>query len=363
LLVIDNFEHVAEAAGEVAALLAACPSLMVLATSRAALHLRGEQEVPLAPLGLPPVEQQVSLETAESAAVALFVERAQAVLPSFALSTANAPLVAAICRRLDGLPLALELAAARVKALPPRAMLDRLERRLQVLTAGPRDLPERQQTLRSTLAWSYDLLHAGEKVLFRRLAVFAGGATLQSVEAVCQTAGDLAGDVLDWLVSLVDKSMLWCQEQADGTARYGMLETVREYALEQLAASEDSALVQRLHAAHFLALAETAEPELRGADQTTWLNRLDQDYANLRAALQWMSSSGHLEWALRLAGALTRFWEVRGNNSEGRRVFDDVLNQSRDDETGTLRAARAKALRGSGVRRAWPRRRRSANTG
>ncbi|HUS15292.1 MAG TPA: LuxR C-terminal-related transcriptional regulator [Chloroflexia bacterium] len=322
LLVLDNFEQVLDAAPLVADLLGACAGLRVLVTSRAALRVYGEQESPVPPLALP------AGDAALSEAVRLFVSRAQAVRPDFTLSPADAETVAAICRRLDGLPLAIELAAARSKTLAPAALLARLTAAtpspaLDLLNAGGRDLSARQQTLRGAINWSFALLDAPEQALFRVLAVFAGGCTLEAVE---QVAGELApGDPLDGLASLIDKSLLLQQEGEAGEPRFAMLETIREYAGEQLAASGAASVVRTRHAEYYLALAARGEMELRGPHQVTWLDRLDREHANLRAALQWALESGAHSTALRLGGVLGWFWNQRGYFSEGRTWLERAL--------------------------------------
>jgi tetratricopeptide (TPR) repeat protein len=269
--------------------------------------------------------------------VELFRQRALAVLPGFELTAANAVAVARICRRLDGLPLAIELAAARVKMFSPQALLDRLDRGLRLLGAGARDLPERQQTLRDAIAWSYDLLDAGEKVLFRGLAVFAGGCTLEAAEAVCGrgTDGTEEGDVLEGLASLVDNSLLVSRldvsaGQEDEQPRFTMLETIREYAAERLASSGEAEEAQRKHALYYLALAEAAQPEASGSpDGVVWwslfLERLEEEYDNLRAALRWAVQNREVETGARLALALWRLWIERSHTSEGRQWIEAVL--------------------------------------
>jgi predicted ATPase/DNA-binding CsgD family transcriptional regulator len=319
LLVLDNCEHVLAAAPGVAELLAACPGLKVLATSRAPLHLRWEHELPVSPLALPDLEHLPGPELlAGTPAVALFVARAQAVKPDFALGRDNAAAVAELCHRLDGLPLAIELAAVRVKVLSPPALLARLRRRLTLLTGGARDLPTRQRTLRDAIAWSYDLLNPGEQSLFARLAVFVDGCTLEAVGAVCAAGGEGHTDVLEGLTSLVDKNLLRPDEAADDEPRFRMLETIREYAAERLEAGGEAAALRRGHAAHYLALAEAAEPELFGPGQVTWRERLAREHDNLRAALAWFIERGDAERALRLGKALGWFWTVRGHLTEGR---------------------------------------------
>jgi predicted ATPase len=351
LLLLDNCEQVAAAAPEAAALLSACPRLRVLATSRAALRVRGEQEFAVPPLALPDAAQAMDpAELAGVPAVALFVQRVQALRPDFVLTPQDAPAVAAICARLDGLPLALELAAARVKLLPPAALLARLDRRLEVLTGGARDLPERQRTLRATLDWSYDLLDAGAQALFRRLAVFAGGCGLEAAQAVGSAGASpaVSGDVLEELGILVDQSLLRLDEPADGEPRLSMLETIRAYGLERLAASGEEAQVWRCHATYYLALAEQAEPALLGPEQVTWLARLERERDNLRAALSWAWESGETEVGLRIAGALWRFWHLHGYVSEGRGWLDALLERDAAEGNRAPQAVRAKALRSAG---------------
>ena len=346
LLVLDNFEQVLPAARLVAELLAACPGLKVLVTSRAALRLRGEHEVTVAPLALPdPAQLQDAAAVAQSPAVALFAQRVQALQPDFRLTAANARTVAEICIRLEGLPLALELAAVRTRILSPQAILARLAHRLQLLTSGTRDLPVRQQTLRAALGWSYDLLDAEEQRLFRRLAVFAGGCTLEAAQAVCTPADDRTTDALDILASLVDKSLVQSVLQPDGEPRFRMLETIREYALEQLAASGELETTQRHHAAFFMTLAEEAEPQLTSAARGAWLDRLEAEHDNLRAALAWSRLQPGGDTGLRLAGACWWFWHLRGHVSEGRRWLESLLELPGSQEHT---AARAKALYGAG---------------
>jgi non-specific serine/threonine protein kinase len=346
LLLLDNFEHLLDAAADVTALRAACPGLRLLVTSRVALRLRGEQVYPVPPLALPAPDEALGLEAlGRIAAVALFVQRARARRPDFVLTAANAAAVATLCSRLDGLPLAIELAAARVGVLPPAAQVARMDRALGMLTGGPRDLPARQQTLRDTFAWSYALLAPEEQVLFRRLSVFVGGAALDAVEAVCLGEGPQAPEVLGGLAALVQASLLVSDEGASGEPRYRLLETMREYALEQLEASGEAAVIGRRHAAHFLALAEEAEPWLGGAEQRIWLGRLDRELGNLRVALSWARAAGEAELGLRLAVALFRFWHDRGHIREGREWLEVFLQglAERDDQP-QLASLRARAL-------------------
>jgi predicted ATPase/DNA-binding CsgD family transcriptional regulator len=328
LLVLDNFEQVVEAAPIVAALVSGCPTLTVLITSRVRLRLSEEYEVPVAPLALPETEKQTpSHDLGDSAAVQLFVARAQAVNPHFALSEQNAVAVAAICRRLDGLPLAIELAAARVKVLPPAALLTRLEHRLPVLTGGSRDLPSRQQTMRDAIAWSYDLLSPVEQRLFRRLAVFVGGFTLEAAEAVAAELNDEL-DVLDGVMSLLDMSLLRHDEDCGGEPRFSMLETVREFGLEQLETNGEVDAVRALCATFFVDLAEQAEGEFFGPQEIAWLDRCQQELDNFRAIIAWSSGNGgDPALGLRLGAALWWFWLRRVGVREGREDLERALAQ------------------------------------
>jgi predicted ATPase len=365
LLLLDNFEQVLDAAPLVSDLLAAAPHVTILVTSRAVLHLRGEHEFAVPPLALPDVTQLPPLELlTQYAAVALFIQRAQAAQADFAVTNATAPAVAEICHRLDGLPLAIELAAARIKLFAPEALLKRLERCLPLLTGGPRDLPARQQTLRQTLDWSYQLLNAGEQKLFRRLAVFVGGCTLDAAEAVCNGDRNLPFVVVDGIASLLDKSLLRTVDGPDGEARFTMLETSREYALERLEVSGEAETVRQRHAAYFLALAERADMvlemvlELEGPHLIEWIEPLAADYLNLRAALVFtlgvpelpiggdaeISITGGrsppappcvppalhvslVETGVRLAAALGSFWWTRSMYREGRAWLRRALRQ------------------------------------
>jgi predicted ATPase len=342
LLVLDNFEQILEAAPMVTELLSAAPNLKVLATSRIPLRLYGEHEYSVPPLGLPDPERPLSVERlTQYEAVRLFVERAQAAKADFSVTNESAPAVAEICYRLDGLPLAIELAAARIKILSPQKMLERLGNRLKLLTGGARDLPERQRTLRSTIEWSYGLLEEGEKVLFARLSVFAGGRTLEAIEAICDARGDLPFDVLDGLSSLVNKSLLKQEEGVGGEPRFVMLETIHEYAREKLQGSGEAEEVRRLHAEYFLALAEEAEPAVEGAQQPAWVERLEEEHDNIRTALSWSLGQGQdPELALRMGAALGEFWNLRGHYGEVRRWFEEALAKSSPAPT----AARARAL-------------------
>jgi predicted ATPase/DNA-binding XRE family transcriptional regulator len=349
LLVLDNFEQVVGAGSLVGELLEACPSLAVLITSRVAVRLRGEHEFLVQPLTFPSRTEDaghlMGAETLSSfSAVALFVERARAVRPSFTLTDKNAAAVVEICRRLDGLPLAIELAATRCNVLTPQAMLRRLDHRLRLLTDGARDAPERQRTLRAAIAWSHDLLSAEEQVLFRRLGVFVGGCTLTSVERVCDAPGDLGLDVLDGVGALVDQSLVQQGEDTDGESRFAMLETLREYALEQLETAGERHLVQQRHAAHVLTVAAEAEPYLFTAERGRWLRRLNEEQDNIRAALRFSIEQDDPELGLRLVGALW-MWFLRRLLVEGRSWAEDLLLHR---GAGQRTAARASALFAAG---------------
>jgi predicted ATPase/class 3 adenylate cyclase len=394
LLVLDNFEHVRQAASELADLLTSAPDLKVLATSRAALHLSMEHEYAVPPLQVPHLSESSSPEAlSHYEALQLFVQRAKAVQPGFDLNDANAATVAEICCRLEGIPLGIELAAARIRILSALALLARLGSRLNLLTGGTRDMPARQQTLRNTIEWSYDLLVAHEKELFRRLAVFRGACTLQAAEAVCGTGSEQyelrdervsahrplptaqsSVDVLDGISSLVDKSLMYA-----GESRYGMLEMISEFAWEKLqdiGEGDESEEMQRRHAIFFMRLAEEAEPELTGADQENWLMRLQYEHENIRAALRWAREAGPVdnsmqaeaeqqegagtedeealpptEIGLRTAGALWRFWYVRGYFSEGREQLEALSAAAREitRKQPSWQAFRAKGLNGACV--------------
>jgi predicted ATPase/class 3 adenylate cyclase len=346
LLVLDNFEQVLNAAPVVTDLLGAAPALKVLVTSRAPLRLRGEQDVPVTPLHVPDPDRLLPLEDlAQSEGVALFNDRAKAVDPAFHLTDENAPQVAAIVSRLDGLPLAIELAASRSAVLTPAAMLGRLERRLPLLTGGPRDVPGRQQTLRAAIGWSYDLLEEGHRTVFRRLSVLIGGSTVDAAVGVCDPAGSLGIDTLDGLSALVENSLAHTIDTPGGELRFGMLQTVREFAFERLEAEDDRQAVQRRHAEWFLQLAETAEPNFRGPDLDRWLNALQMEHDNLRAALRWAIDNDEGGIGLRLAAALWRFWHLGGHLSEGRLWLSAVLSLP-SATSPTLERARALAAAG-----------------
>jgi predicted ATPase len=326
LLVLDNFEQILPAAPVVGQLLGASAELKVIASSRAPLRISGEQEFPVPPLDVPDPQHLPTLEVlAQSDAVRLFVERASAVRPDFRVTPENAAAVAEICNQLDGLPLAIELAAARVKVLTPQAMLPKLREGLDMLASTARDLPERQRTLRGAISWSWDLLNPAECRLFSRIAVFVGGGMLPQVEEVCGPAKELGGtDVLDALTSLVEHSLVR-QSEIAGEPRFRMLVTIREFALERLAESEDRDVIRMRHARAYVALAEEARPHVQGSDQKRWLDLLEGEHDNLRAALESAIEDGRTEDGCRLAYALWRFWQVRGHLAEGARWCERIL--------------------------------------
>jgi predicted ATPase/DNA-binding XRE family transcriptional regulator len=358
LLLLDNFEQLVAAASMVASLLAASPWLKVLATSRVALRVRGERQFTVPPLALPDLAQLPPVRSlVRCPSVALFVDRSQAVDPSFRVTEADAGAVAAVCCRLDGLPLAIELIAARTKILPPEALLSRLSGRLLLHTDGLSDVPDRQRTLGAAIGWSYDLLHDREKAALKSLSVFRGGWTLEGAEALVGadpfpavgTIDQVA--VLDLLASLVDKSLIQ-RRNVDGEPRFSMLETVREYALAKLREGGQEEAVRDTHAVFCLALAESAGPHLTEAGALRWLDRLEREHDNLRAALHWTLDSGQVKLVLRLGGALFRFWRKRGYPAEGLRWLETALQL--DDtvaagRTGERTSARAKALLGAGA--------------
>jgi len=337
LLLLDNFEHLVSAAPVIAQLLTTGPKLKIAVTSQAPLHVYGEHEFPVPPLALPDLKSIPPIEAlTRLPAVALFVDRAQAVKHEFALTRENAPAVAAICARLDGLPLAIELAAARIKLLSPSAILSRLESRLNLLTGGARDLPTRQQTLRSTVDWSYGLLNAAEQTLLRRLSVFSAGCTLEGVEAVCDTKGELGLGILDGMASMVDKSLVQQVEQVDAETRFLMLNTIREYALERLGESNDGAAVRRAHAAYYLVLAEEGAED--AVAHPEWLDRFEIEHDNFRVALDYLIKTKETEWGLRLGAALFHFWETREYLTEGRDAIARLLAMEGTAERPKLRA-------------------------
>src|SRR2546421_1295279 len=304
LLLLDNFEQVLKAAPIIEELLAACPDLNIVVTSRAVLHLQAEHEFHLAPLSLPELKLLPATDTlAHYASVALFVQRAQASLPNFQVTQHNARAIAEICVCLDGLPLALELAAARIKLLPPQALLGRLSKKLQLLKSAEQALPAKQQTLYNTITWSYDLLDAQEKWLFRQLSPFAGGCTLEAAETIPGKREEQTIDILETLASLLDKSLIQQVEQEGTEPRFMMLETIREYALDCLRVQGEITHAQRAHAMYYLAFVEKAEPYLKGAQQVEWLALLERELENLRAALQWLIENGDAPYALRFCEA------------------------------------------------------------
>ncbi len=344
LIVLDNLEQVVEAAPDVANMLRAGPGLKVIATSRAPLRVSGEQELPVPPLDLPSANDLADLAALpQFEAIRLFIERAVAVKPDFVVTAANARSVVEICSRLDGLPLAIELAAARTKVLPPAAMLDRLRRGLDLLTGGARDLPARQRTLRAAIAWSYDLLEPGSRRLFERFGSFAGGGSLAEIEEVCGPAAQIGVDVLDALVDLVNQSLAR-QEDLDGEPRFFLLETIREFAQERLQSSGEAAEIHARHARAFVALVENAAPQLSGPAQREWLDRLEREHDNVRAALNWALETGNADTGLRIAAALWWFWRVHGHLAEGRMYLTRVLDLP---SASMPTSARAKALEGA----------------
>ncbi len=332
LLVIDNFEHVLEATAVVRELLDSCPDIKIIATSRAPLRLIGEKEFPVPPLQVPRDAVPMNAEIAERhSALRLFVERARAARPEFSLSDSNAGDVSELCRRLDGLPLAIELAAARVKLFAPSDLVSRLAGRLDLLCGGTQDQPERHRALRETIAWSYDLLDEPARRFFRRMAVFSRGWTLEAAEGVCADDAELRDGVLDWLAALAEQSLLVRSEDAESGVRFLMLETIRAFALDCLQAADEEEHLRRAHAEYFLSLAEKAAPELTGADQWCWLNLLEADQDNLRAALRWTEESREDILGIGLASSLWRFWIARGHINEGLQVFERLLSRPTAD--------------------------------
>ncbi len=345
LLLLDNFEQVVTAAPRLSDLLVGCPDLKLLVTSRAVLHLSAEQELAVPPLALPDFTHFPESEALlQYAAVALFLQRAQAVKPDFQFTKGNAHVIAEICIRLDGLPLTIELAAARIKLFPPQALLKRLEHRMQVLTGGAQDVPVRQQALRNTIQWSYDLLGPEEQRLFRRLAVFVGGCTLEALEAVCTALGDGGVPVLDGVTSLIDKSLLQQTEQEGDQTRLQLLETLQEYGWECLTKHGELGATRLAHADYYLSLAEEAEPKTGGPEKILPLERLEREYNNLRAAVQWsleQGEAGHsMETALRFGVALEYFWHQHGYIGEA----SDVLKRALASSEGVAPLLRAQAL-------------------
>ena len=346
LMLLDNFEQVVEAASLLADLLVACPMLKVLVTSRTVLHIRGEQEFPVPPLALPNLKHLPTIEDlSKFASVSLFMQRSQAARPDFQLNTSNGHTVAAICIQLDGLPLAIELAAAWIKLLPPQTLLARLEHRLELLTSRGLDLPIRQQTLRNTLMWSYDLLDDQEQWLFRQISIFVGGCTLEAIEYVGTALCRTPIPILSILASLIDKNLLRQIEQANGVPRLYMMSTIREYGQECLAAHGETEGARRAHAEYYLKFAEEIEPKLLSVEQQWWLGTLDQEYKNLREALYWSLERGELEITLGLGGALWRFWLIRGYLSEELLWLEQAIQGIE----GVSSSVRAKALISAGA--------------
>jgi predicted ATPase/predicted negative regulator of RcsB-dependent stress response len=345
LLILDNCEHVLAASADLSALLLrACPEVRILATSRETLGVAGETTYRVPSLPLPDPQRLPSLQTmTQYAGIRLFVERAALYQPDFSVNEGNARTIAEICRQLDGIPLAIELAAARVKVLSVEQIAARLRDRFKLLTGGARMSLPHHQTLRAAMDWSYDLLPGEEQALFRRLAAFAGGFTLEAAESVCPGDGIEADQVLDLLSRLVDKSLVVVDHHAGPEARYRLLETVRQYALERLMESGEAERIRLRHRDAFLNLAERAELELQGPGQKAWFDRLEAEHDNFRAALDWARAAGDREAALRLAGALWWFWEVRGYWTEGRQWLNDTLARAGEAST----AARVKALNAS----------------
>ena len=345
LLVLDNVEQVIEAASAIGRLIDYAPKLIVLATSRIPLHLTGEQEFPVPTLTLPEPARSPDLESlAGNEAVMLFMQRAAAVRPEIRLSDDNASVVAQIAIKLDGLPLALELAASRAKLLAPDAILRHLGARLDLLSTGARDVPSRQRTLRSTIEWSFDLLEPEHQRLLARLAIFSGGWTLEAAEKICGPNPDL--EILDGLATLVDHSMVRVGQAGDGESRFSMLETIREYAVEQLALSGESDELQHAHSEHFRDVAEEAERRQTREDRIVWLATLEQEHDNVRSALDWSERSGDAETGLRIAAAMWRFWLQRGHLSEGRNRLERLLAMADADITGPVRVRSLAALGG-----------------
>ena len=333
LLVLDNFEQILDGAGIVGEILAASPRIRAIATSRSPLGLAGEQEYPLGPL-CPPGSDAVSPESLrENPAVVLFVDRARAVRHDFRLELGNAASVARLCQGLDGMPLAIELAAARIRLFSPKAMADRLSRRFELLGGGARDLPERQRTLRRTIQWSYELLSAPAQRLFRGLCVCEGGMTMAAAEALCEAPADSELAAVDMLASLADHSILQRQDCPHGEARFTMLDSIRAFGMELLQSEGERARARELHARYFLGFAEQAKPHLTGVEQAVWFDRLDADHANFRAALKWAGSAdGEPLLGIRAGAALWRHWLVRGRLYEGRPLLEGLLAKPSDNQ-------------------------------
>ena len=345
LLILDNFEQVSDAAGSVRTLLSSCPNLVVLTSSRSTLHVSGEQEYPVPPLGLPdPANLPPLAQVSQFESVALFIERARAVKPDFDVTNENAPAVAEICVRLDGLPLAIELAAARIRIFTPQAMLGRLEHRLGLLAGGSKDLPERQQTLRGAIAWSHDMLDDADRSLFACLSTFVGGARLEAIEELC--SDEVTGEALDALASLVEKSLVRQSEAVDGQPRFTMLETIREFAAEQAIERGRTEALRERHAGMFLAEAEACSAHIMGPRKGAWLDRLEEDHDNFRAAIGWTTDAGNAETAMRIGSALWRFWQMRGYLGEGLERVQRALELPHSHEHPAVRADALSAAAG-----------------
>jgi len=351
LLVLDNFEQVLDAAASVNDLLRASDRLKVVVTSRSSLRVYGEHEFGVPPLGLPDPRHLPDLAAlSQYEAVALLIDRATAVRPDFRVTNENAPAVAEITARLDGLPLAIELAAARIRLLTPDQILARLGDRLGLLATGSRDLPARQQTLRGAIAWSHDLLTRPEQRLFARMAVFMGGCTLDHAEMVCGPSSELGVDVVEGMTSLVEKSLLTVREGDPSGARFGMLETIREFAVEELEGEGEAEEIRRRHAEAYVTLVEHAEPELTRSEGKRWLDRLEPEHDNIRASLDWTLSRGSTELALRMVGAVWRFWQMRGHLREATGWIERVLALP---DTDAHPRARVRALLAAGGTAYW----------
>ena len=345
LLILDSFEHLLPEATVVTELLADCPKLKIIVTSQTPLRIQGEQEIPVQPLPLPDLRKLPAVDALLGyAAILLFVQRAQAIRSDFAVTPQNARPIAEICVMLDGLPLALELAAARIRILSPTEILKRMEKRLQFLSSGSSEAPMRQRTLRATIAWSHDLLDENEKKLFRRLSAFVGSFDVEAVESVCNSKRDLHGNILDVLTRLVERSVIQSRE-SDGEYRFVMLDTIREFALESLEASGEGKETRESYAAHIASLLERADAELKaGPNQEPWMKRLDSEHNSIRWALGWATNSGNGDLTLRMVSSLWRFWYSRGHWSEGR-IW---LNKALESGAGS-KALRARALQGAGA--------------
>ncbi|GCE22993.1 LuxR C-terminal-related transcriptional regulator [Dictyobacter kobayashii] len=347
LLVLDNFEHIQSGAPLLTALLAACPLLKLLVTSRTLLHVQGEQEFQVQPLALPDLQQAHFEQIQQSPAITLFVQRARALKLDFQLTEKNATTIAAICARLDGLPLALELAAARIKILPPEALLGRLEHPLKLLNGSRQDVPVRQRSLRETLNWSYDLLSPSEKLLFQRLAVFIQGSELEAIEAVVLHLDGDTNSVLDDISHLLDENLLQQSEFQEQTPRFWMLETIREFAREKLTASNEFERIQEAHAAYYVHLAERAEPELYHHQQSRWLAHMEQEHENIRATLMFLKERNELAKLAHLVATLGWFWYMHGFLHEGQQWAEYVLSNGGLEQLPDTE--RGKLISGSGV--------------